>query len=294
MSASGKRTRDRIELCVGGTRITTTVSTLAGGSSFFSRKFSHEWDQSESELFLDRDAEPFTILLSCMRSMSASLLPSDDERMFKRVLLEAEYFQCDWLLHKVKVQAMQNICKTKPFFSRPKNAEEYLQKFQEQWATVDDALTAGVLPARYFAEPKPPPRPEVLSVMPAPEKARVVFMNERGVAKERVRPVAYAMVKYAARQEGGSSWLRPREIPAGTHLEPLVSAEGREGHGNFRPGQEFCWDEECGPTQSIYLASEYAAHRIDLCDDAYPCTASWKIVNVDDDLDSEPASPVDH
>ena len=78
----------------------------------------------ESELFLDRDAEPFTILLSCMRSMSASLLPSDDERMFKRVLLEAEYFQCDWLLHKVKVQAMQNICKTKPFFSRPKNAEE--------------------------------------------------------------------------------------------------------------------------------------------------------------------------
>ena len=42
------------------------------------------------------------------------------------------------------------------------------------------------------------------------------------------------------------------------------------------------------------VASEYAAHRIDSCDDAYPCTASWKIVNVDDDLDSEPASPVDH
>lgn len=87
---------------------TWAISTLSAGSSYFSRIFSAEWAEEESEIFLDRDAEPFSILLLCMRSMSASLLPTDD-RMFKRVLLEAEYFGVDWLITHVKLKTARAV-----------------------------------------------------------------------------------------------------------------------------------------------------------------------------------------
>ena len=60
-----KRPRDRIDLCVGTTRLTTPSRPSLPGSSYFSRIFLAEWAEEESEIFLDRDAEPFSILLSC-------------------------------------------------------------------------------------------------------------------------------------------------------------------------------------------------------------------------------------
>ena len=66
----------------------TTISTLTANSQFFSRKFSSEWSSdAEDEIFLDRDADSFRVLLSCMRHRTA-LLSEGDPLLCTRVLLE--------------------------------------------------------------------------------------------------------------------------------------------------------------------------------------------------------------
>ena len=94
MSSRKKRARsegtsDRVFLNVGGEVFQTTVSTLTANSQFFSRKFSSEWstEDAEDEIFLDRDADSFRVLLSCMRHRTA-LLPEEDQLLCARVLLE--------------------------------------------------------------------------------------------------------------------------------------------------------------------------------------------------------------
>ena len=94
MSSHKKRARsegtsDRVFLNVGGEVFQTTISTLTANSQFFSRKFSSEWstEDTEDEIFLDRDADSFRVLLSCMRHRTA-LLPEEDQLLCARVLLE--------------------------------------------------------------------------------------------------------------------------------------------------------------------------------------------------------------
>ena len=94
MSSHKKRARsegtsDRVFLNVGGEVFQTTISTLTANSQFFSRKFSSEWstEDAEDEIFLDRDADSFRVLLSCMRHRTA-LLPEEDPLLCARVLLE--------------------------------------------------------------------------------------------------------------------------------------------------------------------------------------------------------------
>ena len=94
MSSHKKRARsegtsDRVFLNVGGVVFQTTISTLTANSQFFSRKFSSDWstEDTEDEIFLDRDADSFRVLLSCMRHRTA-LLPEEDQLLCARVLLE--------------------------------------------------------------------------------------------------------------------------------------------------------------------------------------------------------------
>ena len=100
MSASKKRARssDRVFLNVGGEVFQTTISTLTANSQFFSRKFSSEWSSdAEDEIFLDRDADSFRVLLSCMRcsqscprsvAHAADLLVTGRGRKYCTVLLQ--------------------------------------------------------------------------------------------------------------------------------------------------------------------------------------------------------------
>ena len=112
MSSHKKRARsegtsDRVFLNVGGEVFQTTVSTLTANSQFFSRKFSSEWstEDAEDEIFLDRDADSFRVLLSCMRNHTV-LLPQSDADLFARVMLEANFFGVDWLVREVKAKAV--------------------------------------------------------------------------------------------------------------------------------------------------------------------------------------------
>ena len=271
MTTAGKRSRDWVELHVGGTaRFSTTVTTLSASSHYFSAKFSGDWSQeSDSVLYLDRDAAPFEVLLSCMRSRTVALLPTD-ECMFKRVLLEAEFFGVDFVLNHVKAKAAQNINLRRhseaqasivgrttfgsggDSYKIGSDADVALRYFNEKWPALEDAFKAGVLPARYFA-PTAVARADILKVIPAPDTARIVFMDGRGNEKDRKRPVAYALVKRAERENRLSFG---DELPAGNYLEPIVSVRPKEGHGD-------AWDSQYGPDESLYLATEYAGHRID-------------------------------
>ena len=139
---------DRITLNVGGELFYSTVSTLTGGSSYFARMFSSEWQEaSQSEVFLDRDADSFKVLLSCMRSGHA-VLPSDDHTLCKRVLLDAEFFGCDSLLAEVQRVAYEH--------EHPgEEVEDAASAFSAEHGSIWDALRSGVLPARFFS-PQPP------------------------------------------------------------------------------------------------------------------------------------------
>lgn len=280
MTTTGKRSRDWVELHVGGTaRFSTTVTTLSASSHYFSAKFSGDWSQeSDSVLYLDRDAAPFEVLLSCMRSRTVALLPTD-ECMFKRVLLEAEFFGVDFVLNHVKAKAAQNINLRQhsqaegvtfsggDSYKIKSDADVALRYFNQKWPALEDAFKAGVLPARYFA-PTALARADIVKVIPAPATARVVFMDGRGNEKDRKRPVAYALVKRAERKDRFSFG---DELPAGNYLEPIISVRPKEGHG-------CTWDSEYGPDESLYLATEYAGHRIDYTSEEYD-RASWLVTH---------------
>lgn len=216
----GKRKRDWVDLCVGGTtRISTTVSTLSASSSYFSAKFSSEWAQDTGgELFLDRDAEPFEILLSCMRSRTVALLPHD-ERMFKRVLLEAEYFGVDFVLDHVKACTFRSMQPTPPVggTSAAVSADETAAAgdtagaeatvvtlsdsdaaaaFDAEHGGLEGALRAGVLPRRYFQRDAPPPSrppgPTIRQLIPAGRTDTAFFNNDEDF---QCRVVCYALVE---------------------------------------------------------------------------------------------------
>ena len=90
MSASKKRARssDRVFLNVGGEVFQTTISTLTANSEFFSRKFSSEWSSdAEDEIFLDRDADSFRVLLSCKVDVRAPGVTSYDFLLLREYLV---------------------------------------------------------------------------------------------------------------------------------------------------------------------------------------------------------------
>ena len=222
---TGKRNRDWVELCVGGTaRFSTTISTLSASSTYFSAKFSTEWAQDASELFLDRDAVPFEILLSCMRSRTVALLPQD-EIMFKRVLLEAEYFGVDFVLDYVKAATFRNMNPTTPAGDASTSASgaeaaatadvaadassapmpavsttlsdsEAAAAFDAEHGGLEAALRAGVLPRRYFQRDMPPPSrpqgPTIRQLIPAGRTDTAFFNNDEDF---QCRVVCYALVE---------------------------------------------------------------------------------------------------
>ena len=110
MAKRARSVSDRVTLDVGGSLFYTSKSTLSGGSSYFSRNFSDEWQGMAAEddpIFLDRDADAFRALLSCLRAGRA-LLPTGRD-LAVRLLLEAEYFGADAILNDAKLLAMKNI-----------------------------------------------------------------------------------------------------------------------------------------------------------------------------------------
>ena len=80
----------RVTLNVGGSLVTTAVSTLEAHSAYFRSLFSR-WSLESAEdqaVFLDCDYDAFRVLISYMRS-GVVLLPREDVDLCSRVLLQA-------------------------------------------------------------------------------------------------------------------------------------------------------------------------------------------------------------
>ena len=99
-----KRRTDRIVVDVGGTRFATSASTLTSASEYFERLLSPRWcAEPPEELFLDRDPEPFKILLTYMRTGLLEL-SKDNQSLARRVMVEAEFLGMQGFIDSVKAQ----------------------------------------------------------------------------------------------------------------------------------------------------------------------------------------------
>ena len=171
------RPHGRVVLDVGGTRFVSSRTTLERASTYFASLLAR-WDEDTDEpLFIDSDADAFQVLLSYMR-LGALTLPQHDEALCARVLLQAEYLGMESLLDEVKAVAYANMHGNE---ARQEDVRPAATAFDEDVGTLQDAIRAKVLPARFFAPapaaPPEPPTRTVKAIMPAPAGYRVMFTN---------------------------------------------------------------------------------------------------------------------
>ena len=199
-------TNDRIEINVGGTVFTTTQATLVGNSEYFATMFSNVWrvdDDERPDIFIDRDADTFAVLLSCMRSR-AVLLPESDLALCTRVLYDAEFYGMEWLLNMVKVKTVRRDMEVY-HNDELRDDEERVQAFNKRFASLQDAIEEGILPSGFFTPPKKEQEGfKILSVQPV-SNMNVIFEDRRSHSE--VPAFALAVVE---------------DVSGSTHVEPLV------------------------------------------------------------------------
>ena len=163
------RRTDRIVVDVGGTRFTTSASTLTSASEYFERVLSPRWcAEPPEELFLDRDPEPFAILLTYMRTGLLEL-SKDDQSLARRVMIEAEFLGMDGLVESIKATCHKNI-----FILHSGSDESAAELFTRRHGSLDAAIRNGHLPGLYFGRPNAPAETtNIVQVMPAPPGTRV-------------------------------------------------------------------------------------------------------------------------
>ena len=104
--------QQRVVIDVGGTKFTTTVSTISHSSYLAGMVDLAAWDSNpthSAEIFLDRDPDIFASLLRLMRQMPRviGLIPRDPF-ICASLIAEADFFGVDALLQHVKVKAYYN------------------------------------------------------------------------------------------------------------------------------------------------------------------------------------------
>jgi len=166
------RRTDRIVVDVGGTRFATSASTLTSASEYFERLLSPRWcAEPPDEIFLDRDPEPFAILLTYMRTGLLEL-SKDNQSLARRVMVEAQFLGMQSCIDCVKVAAV------KSHYSVGLIDGDAVDYFDQTHGSFDAAIRDGILPARFFAPPPPPPPPKIVQVVPAPPGTRVRICYE--------------------------------------------------------------------------------------------------------------------
>ena len=218
MGNIGKRSRPEAEpatspirLNVGGVIFTTTVDTLTSNSRFFEATLaSHHFCTPSEEIFLDRDADAFAVLLSCFRQRSLMPLPlRNNPELCSAVLIEAEYFAADWLLNEAKEKAVRNsVYPNVPFDQPVSGVDDLAADFDQKCGTITQAIERGILPARLLGPAQISTR-RITQLLPLPDKNAVdwVVFYRCGKEADRFPPAFYALV------EGPGS---------GTSIEPII------------------------------------------------------------------------
>ena len=200
----------RVVIDVGGTKVTTTVTTIKRSTYLAGMVDLAAWEddpQYTAEIFLDRDPEIFAMVLRLMRQAPhvGGLVPYDPQ-MCASIIAEADFLGFDGLLEHVKQQAYYNSREpTQDYPKRPevrrlvgeatddyyrrrgpilkawqaeikaitkkfkkKNEAYAVERFDQVYGSIGDALSSGVLP-KYFLEPKPlvpPPSKKIIQLVP--------------------------------------------------------------------------------------------------------------------------------
>ena len=100
---------NRIVVNVGGKLFPTFRSTLTMQSTYFEKRLSGRFsdDAGDSEIIVDRDHEPFSIILSYLRSGKLSVL--SDQLTLRLVLIEADFYGIDELVDMVRDKCYCNL-----------------------------------------------------------------------------------------------------------------------------------------------------------------------------------------
>ena len=204
-----KLNRGIVVLNVGGTKFTTSTATLSAASGYFERLFASRWADDDDdddddndgdaadgpeEVFLDRDPEPFRLLLSYMRTGDLCLPIDKDPAVSRRALLDAEYLDMEQLVNEVKAAVWRKVA---PSFDS--TDEEAVKAFGEKYAGLGGAVRAGVLPGYLAARGEP----KVLQIVPCKDsddaacaKLQVHFPSEGARAATTRDVLALALVRH--------------------------------------------------------------------------------------------------
>ena len=227
-----------VTINVGGTKFTSFVDTLSSGSSYFSRLFSGVWTTGE-EIFLDRDAAPFEVLLTYLRSGLIEL-PEDDASLFRRTMREADFLGMDGFMSCVKARTYSN---TLTHWTG--TDAKAVAAFDERYGSIEEALSTGALPKRFFSrgtgdyvdgrQPREQiDAPRVLKLLPA-DGYDVRFEPNNGVGfagyKEVVRTaVCLALVQRPDKPGPTMDAFVVDDIHGGTCLASLAFGHSKKWH----------------------------------------------------------------
>ena len=139
----------RVVINVGGKLFPTFRSTLTMKSTYFEKRLSGRFsdDAGDSEILVDRDHDPFSFILSYLRS--GELLISPDKLLFSSVLIEADFYGIDELVDMVKDKCYCNLNHIDI-----DNDEEYCEALQSDckatFPSYKDIINHSFFPSMYF------------------------------------------------------------------------------------------------------------------------------------------------
>ena len=136
----------RVTVNVGGKLFSTFRSTLTIKSTYFSKRLSGRFidDSDDREIIIDRDHEPFNIILSYLRS--GKLLVSSDKLLFSSVLIEADFYGIDELVNMVRDKCYCNL----NHIDIDEYDEDYVKECKEEFPTYEQIIGHAFFPAIYF------------------------------------------------------------------------------------------------------------------------------------------------
>ena len=136
---------NRVTVNVGGKLFSTFRSTLTIKSTYFSKRLSGRFsDADDREIIIDRDHEPFSIMLSYLRS--GKLLISSGKLLFRSVLIEADFYGIDEIVNMVRDKCFCNL----NHIDVDEYDEGYLKECKEAFPTYEQIIDHAFFPAIYF------------------------------------------------------------------------------------------------------------------------------------------------
>ena len=248
------RPHGRVILNVGGTRFESSRTTLEAASSYF-QSLLVRWDDVSSQeepFFIDADPDAFKVLLSCMRGGSL-LLPKLDLDLSSRTLLLAEYLGMDGFLCKIKAKAYANM---RPAAAANLDQSAAAAAFDETYGTLQQAIDAEVLPARFFAPAEaPPPERKVVALIPAPPGYMATFTagkfdygkpmeleaedaDDESADHHDMQVLSFAVME----KRDGTQFMDAvvQRTVESTHASPILPDEANPAHSHLHFASDYC------------------------------------------------------